>query len=846
LLALFSKNSKMLGVNPSDREELNELVSAQVKLRLELMRLEERIEKLHSRVGAPGERALPTTGIPEMPKPVAASVVSPPREGASESASPPKLPPSLPVRDIFSTEEKPSVFAQASLPKTPPLREQPPIREADERASSSLEVQLGRVWFVRLGIVLLLTGLVFLGNYAWQNFVVNFGPAGKLALFILGGLGLCGAGATVERRFAGMKNWGRVVLAGGLALLYYCAYAAYYVPGLKVIDSALLAGVLLLAGAGGIVWTAHRRDSELLGGMGVVLSFYTAAINPVAGWTMFSNLVLAVAAVWFLVRKKWFWISTLSLLLCYGSFAWWRIMEVMPGAGRGIFSNLHLGSALGYLAAYWVLFGFAGWFAREEKFARWPRAGFLTLNNALCFLFGALLIALHRSWDFWLFCLVFAGLVAVLGLLVRRRWPDDEATESALVAQSLLLASVGVALKLAGWQEALVFALASAVMIVVQPGRMRMLFTVFSGAMGTWACLLAGGPMLWSGSEAKPLGVGLPIMLLMAFCARWSKRGEENATTISAAAVFYSTLFILLGMTVIHAAVPPFWFGPTLLFAAVILVWSSALHGLRELSGLALVWLVVSWITWLSQRNGTPPPWLSFIEWAGTLAVARWWKTIGVQAVNVALRVAAMGILSAWVWFDVALEFRAPIYVVLGIAFLALALWEKERLRCWFSAAQAGWGVLIYWVANWPTHRLCMAIPMVVCLVIEPLLVRWRGVKLTEKQQLAGNVVAVVAWATLLRLASSKVLEWGGGFYLTVAWALIAGVCFAGGLWLQLRHWRWCGLGMLGLALGRVVFVDVWALGTLGRIISFMVLGAVLMAVGFLYNKFAERLKALI
>jgi uncharacterized membrane protein len=31
------------------------------------------------------------------------------------------------------------------------------------------EVDFGRVWLVRTGVVILLTGLVFLGNYAWQS-----------------------------------------------------------------------------------------------------------------------------------------------------------------------------------------------------------------------------------------------------------------------------------------------------------------------------------------------------------------------------------------------------------------------------------------------------------------------------------------------------------------------------------------------------------------------------------------------------------------------------------------------------------------------------------------------------
>ena len=47
----------------------------------------------------------------------------------------------------------------------------------------------------------------------------------------------------------------------------------------------------------------------------------------------------------------------------------------------------------------------------------------------------------------------------------------------------------------------------------------------------------------------------------------------------------------------------------------------------------------------------------------------------------------------------------------------------------------------------------------------------------------------------------------------------------------------------LALAIGRIYAVDVWKLETIYRILSFMVLGIVLLALGFVYNRYADRIR---
>ena len=129
----------------------------------------------------------------------------------------------------------------------------------------SFEMRLGTYWLVRVGIVMLLTGLVFFGNYAYQNFIVQLGPGGKVGLLYFASALLLGAGAWWQRGAVkeSLRNYAQVLFAGGLAAVYFTTYAAHHFPRLRVIESAALDGGLLLAWVGFMAWVADRRKSEV-------------------------------------------------------------------------------------------------------------------------------------------------------------------------------------------------------------------------------------------------------------------------------------------------------------------------------------------------------------------------------------------------------------------------------------------------------------------------------------------------------------------------------------------------------------------------------------------------------
>jgi uncharacterized membrane protein len=106
------------------------------------------------------------------------------------------------------------------------------------------------------------------------------------------------------------------------------------------------------------------------------------------------------------------------------------------------------------------------------------------------------------------------------------------------------------------------------------------------------------------------------------------------------------------------------------------------------------------------------------------------------------------------------------------------------------------------------------------------------------------NTAMTIAGLLTLWLFVSKwvIVISGGAVYLTAAWAGLALITIAFGFAFRERMYRWIGLAILAFALGRVV-IDVWKLEIIYRILSLLALGVVLLALGFVYNKYQEKIR---
>ncbi len=393
-------------MDSKEREELSELRREQQRLQGELAGLNRKLQDLETRLvqdeelgQAPAkEAAAPITDLPAAP-----AKTPPPIPEAAKSAQPtspqvldevakekaeavqlerekpaPTPPEAAPPPTMASAS--PSQEAQAPTADDPPS---PRLRGASGaarkepggvQASSpgSWELNLGQVWFVRIGVSLLLTGLVFLSLYAYKNWIFNATALVKVSFFFAISLAMVGGGYFIERRKEELRQYGQVLSAGGLAAGYYTLYAAHFVPALKVIGSPIAVAILLCLWAGGMLAYSAWRQGRVLAVMSIGLAYYGTVINP-SGWiSLFSSLVLSASAMFLLIRYRWAWVGAIGLIAAYLSHAFWASMvehEVTESV------------RIVYLTCTWLLFTFALQVPQSKVIAQNLRRAMLGINN---------------------------------------------------------------------------------------------------------------------------------------------------------------------------------------------------------------------------------------------------------------------------------------------------------------------------------------------------------------------------------------------------------------------------------------------------------------------------------
>jgi uncharacterized membrane protein len=918
---------------------LRTLEMMQTDLRRRLENLDRQIAELRSELAGKGAES-DSPELPEVP-------------AENPSVRPPPLPAeirprseAMPRFDTFA-EARPSesVFPPPEIPAEKPA---PPSRRP-AAPKTNLELKVGQYWLVRIGILVLLTGLVLLGNLAYHSVIVKLGAPGKLAMLYLAGAALAGLGGWLERRMAGVRNYARVLMAGGAATIYYTTYAAHFVPGLQVITSPLIGGGALLLLAGGLTWIATRRKVEGIAFTAVLLSYYTSAINPAANFTLFSNVVLTAVAGFLLARHRWSGVSWLSLAGSYASFAYWRIHSGAPEPETFWFSH-------GFLLAYWVIFTGAIFLHRGGAFQSGHREVFLTANNLAFFaLFAPAFQAVYPR-EFWLFAMVLGALLLALSQLARRLRGDDLSFDGAYLAQGLIALAVGLVTKFTGYQLGVILIVESTALLWFSKFRHALLLRTASGLTAAGATLLAlvgffrPEPHPWLAAVFIALLLVCNAVLLKRLRGEWPALGWHWG-----AAGFAWAGQLVFGVVLLDrfSGDGRFW-----IYAAVaaVTVFSLRLHRLPELAVGAQGFVFSSLLALLPAAIGARLGWQNAPAVLGiALALMHWWQWKRVLSAPLHLvweslnALAACAVLYLWLSPDWQSDGQMLPLALTGLGVLAYSIVTGAGVLAVFSQGftlaaaglcfraliwgEAPWtltlGVIVLIAAQAGAARLLpaarraelaelligyrlMVLALVVAWQFEYVPERWiflvpalsgalifipaalrrnpeflahaavfiaagavsYGAKLLKgdpgsgadflalilvlavqqagKKWLSGTpyfpagaqaTLAVAALGGIWFQASRWVWDGSGTVAVTVIWAGLAFAALGAGFLLRERIYRLMGLLILAVAVGHVFFVDVWKLGQLAGILGILGLAVVLLALGFLYNRFAEEIK---
>jgi uncharacterized membrane protein len=158
-------------------------------------------------------------------------------------------------------------------------------REAEERESI-----LGTRWLSRIGIVALLFGIAMALAYTFPNFSNGL----KIFTgFVVAGL-LYGGGHWLYKQTAVL---GRILQGGGLSVGYASLFSIFFMPQVQLLDAPQLGVFALFCYVAGMLWMAHRLNSQTVAILSTAFGYFTAPYAGDQGIQLILAGILSLATV---------------------------------------------------------------------------------------------------------------------------------------------------------------------------------------------------------------------------------------------------------------------------------------------------------------------------------------------------------------------------------------------------------------------------------------------------------------------------------------------------------------------------------------------------------------------
>ena len=861
------------------------LIIRWLQMRDRLATIEARLDALSEavyRMPVPAPVAAPAPAPPPPPRPASAPVPMPEpeiREPAPE-----------PTAERPITRPAPVPWTDRPHPPAPTMEPQP-APASRSRTSEEWEALLGGSWMNKIGVFVVVVGLALLLNYAYTH----IGPAGRVALSYTGALSMLIAGIVVEQREQ-YRTFAYGLLGGGWAALYLTTYAMHAIQAARVLDNALIAGVLLLLVAAGMIVHSLRYRSQTVTGLAYFIAFVTLAIGEVTAFSVAALVPLAASLLYVAHRNQWDRFARLGLIATYATVA----MHKDTGAP--------LWQAQALFLVYWLLF---------EAFDLIRADAWLLPLNGLGFLLLSGVKWSHAEPDsMWIFAA--GSAVLYLGSTIVRahsgRW-------RAAVTFNAILAATAIVLKLENqWIAVGLLALGETYYLAAVRFRSRYLRAIAGAMFGlelvdlslalvpmlaarTWepvagatavafylnralrpadrfyGYFAAALAALVTGFEASAESRGRVWMLLAAvpFAFGWARRqldfrlqGYGLAVLGAIAIAIYlplSAASLALGAAAAYALIQCVLLSAEDRFVAMEPDAVRVAASLTAVAGFsALVWRL------------TPGDWLGVAWLALALAIlelglrkqpAEFQRLAYVLAVVGSARALAFDFDTRFALIDAALLYGfalrardeenglvldfasvpAAILLMAGLgstlpglavtgswAIVALALDEFDRRSLRAQAMLAAAAVFIRAIV----HDLGLNDPVI---SIVPAIVCFEAAMLRRP---AGSRVRMYFSLLGTALAAALIFHEVSGSVLTIAWGLEGVALLAAGFPLRDRVLRLSGLALLAVCTGKLFFWDLRNLETLPRIVSFIVLGLLLVAVSWIYTRFRDQVRRML
>lgn len=712
---------------------------------------------------------------------------------------------------------------------------------ADALKKDGAERMLGERVLNYVGMLLLLLGSAFFLKYTFDF----SGAWGKLAVTVCSGAALIVAGERFRRR-PDFELFSAPLIGGGWILLYYAAFASHWLPAARVVESPMLGFGLVCAAAAGMIAHGLRARSRWLTLFACASAYFVFAVTHMGAPSLLAAGVLAIAGAWLMRSLAFPELAAVSIAGFYCNY--YPVLRAQlaaagqAGAAPGTDFWVSLAAATAVHAVY-VLAAPAGRGGDEPKEPSLDGALSLSAVAYAAFTYSQVQAAAPARPA----SLLLAVAAVLTGLCAAR---DGQGRSALAAVQGLLGAAVcalGV-LELPGpAAQAWGFALSAGVFGTLGLWLDRRSLEGYGLAMAAAAaaCALGGGRSAWA---ALLLAAGWSYALT-ALRAHLERPGAEWTGAWGCAA-------LLLGVLGLRLWLPPVPFAAALLCWALTLEWVSERAELPDLLRHAVLLEIGAGLYAFAIDYGanaavlgplTPRALLTAGLAAGFARLALTARTPEGHCAGIrygAWREAAVWLMTAtaaWgVYHELDARLRLPVWALGALGLLALGRTGSPRAaslraQAYLLALGTGAeGVLSYLLAPGALLRPLSGRDVALfsggaTALLAPAFRR----PLDKEEAGAGYLFGLLSLA-LLGLLIAKEAQ---GTFITLGWTLLGMGYLVAGLFWERPAVRLPGLGLLGLCVAKAFFHDMSGLALPYRVLSFTVLGALLVLASYLYTQ---------
>ena len=331
------------------------------------------------------------------------------------------------------TESKPELKKEISTKTKPEI-----LHKKEEDA----EVQIGKYILSKIGIVSVVAGVAFLIAYTFKYLM----PVHKILIGYAISAAMLYLGSRIERNEK-FKWYGRGLIGGGWALIYFTTFAMHHIHATRIIQSQLVDLILLSAVVSAMIVHLFKYKSQSILAITLFLGYLTAGISTIGYFTFIYIALLALVAVILAYKMDWQRFAFFSLIGTYLTHLLWIMPQIYSTKTTIQLEATKFWLCTVFIAIYWIIYNLIPFLMKIKNEADEKTISGFIFINSLFFAFIGLLQVYTYNPDWRFNFAIIAALVTAFAGFISRYSPNKRQLDNIYYVLAIAFATASLPFK---------------------------------------------------------------------------------------------------------------------------------------------------------------------------------------------------------------------------------------------------------------------------------------------------------------------------------------------------------------------------------------------------------------